>query len=461
MQWVAVCCCTAGWVVTVGQSDAAAQWLRRSSAAPGTVEGLTRKVPPSVRGAIQHRVQSPLLVPAERIAAWPLVTGVRQNRRMLLWGRHTPKYVRSGAFRYVVLEARDNRPSLYQRAERGNNVQWRRVWQGLPEVHQPPTLLVDNNDRLHILYVTGQGVLRHKIFAASHDGRLAYQGRVSTAPWGLNNYYMGAAYAAATNSVIVCATQFSTNIFRCGTSRAGVWTKPKNIALGIPGLFLYPNVQPTGSTSLVASGAYRPGTPHAMRIGNSIFSIDANARLLRDGRSVTYGNAQNGETFFENDIEVDNKGRVFLLVSRASHKVGVKVRPEVFLLRSRDGFGTRLRVGDVTQSASTMSAGPRGLEVVGHGAYSTSIDGGSTWSTSRYELPGYPRSHFTYNVAQVLQGRSGTAFDREGLSFLQELTERSTGLRTLVEVRISQFPTAGVRPSQKLVAKGDGRSRQR
>jgi hypothetical protein len=66
-----------------------------------------------------------------------------------------------------------------------------------------------------------------------------------------------------------------------------------------------------------------------------------------------------------------------------------------------------------------------------------STDGGETWESENLELPGYPKSRFSYGVAQALQERSGTAAEFGKVSFLQELVDRQTQKAFVVEVNFA------------------------
>ena len=388
------------------------------------------------RPSLPDAAQNGRAVSSGLITVRPVVAGVSQKRHMMLWGRHSPKFVRAGNNHYAVLLGDDQVPVIYGRAD-SPNATWRAVFRSKAQAHQPPTLLADGAGRLHLLYVTEPGVLRHGVFGAGAGGSVEYLGEPSTKRWGDGNHYMGAAYMRANGAIMVCASNSNTRAFRCGTTEGGKWRWPRIIANGIGGRYLYPNIEPTGQTAVVASGLYRAGTPHAMRVLNNIFSVGSNGGLIRDGRAVTYGNESVGVTYFESDIAGDGEGNVGLLVSRTSHKIGAAVAPKLYLLRSQDKFARLHPVGDLSGSSYTLVSAPESYHVIGGGLHATSRDGGQTWETGTLELPGFPQSRFHYGVAQALQDRSGSPTDKSSVSFLQELVEINTKRDFVVEVSLA------------------------
>ncbi len=98
------------------------------------------------------------------ITAYLITTGSGTRPFMMLWGRHSPKYVRAGFNRFAMIETDGHRAVLYMRSEKEPGSAWKQVWKSQPEVHQPPALLLDPHGRLHVLYVDQPGRLKHVVF---------------------------------------------------------------------------------------------------------------------------------------------------------------------------------------------------------------------------------------------------------------------------------------------------------
>lgn len=378
----------------------------------------------------------PALEQTEGIRLRPIVATRPGVRSMLLWGRHTPRYVRIEGYRYVSLMSGDRQSAVWWRPEAGADTEWRLAWRGPADVHQSPTILVDRRGRLHLIYVRVRGDLRHLVFEGARHGNLRLAGQVDTSAWGDGNYYIGGAYLDATDSLLVCGTTSPGNVFRCGAFRGNRWSAPNGIATFTGHAYLYPSIQPTGATALVATAAYPQGAPYDVRTLNAVMSVDASGRALQDGRGRTYGHANVGRTYFENDITIDDNGRVYILLTRARHAATAQVPSELLLASSRDGFMVPAKVASLTGSLYTLDAAGDGLHALGGGVHAWSADDGRTWRTMAYELPGYPSSRFAYGVAQVLQPRSGTVTSSRNLTFLQELSDRASGQSIVVEVEL-------------------------
>ena len=362
--------------------------------------------------------------------------GASTRPAMMLWGRNTPKYVRAGFFRYAVLQTDGHSAILYQRPEKDPDRSWKQIWKSRPDVHQPPTLLVDRHGRLHVLYVDMLGTLKHVIFNGSRAGVLEFAGTVSTRrSWGLGNFYMGAAYNRVTDAVLVCSSNFTSGVLRCGSFQEEHWSAPRNIASLNDQLFLYPIVEPAGTYAWVASSAYKRGQSFGSRTTNIVLPIDSTTGARTYARqAATYGSTEINRVFFESDAAIDHHGNLALLVTPVPAGAKAKVDDTVAMFNAGNGFALPPPIEGVRGSAYTLFNLQDGIYFVGAGTLGLSKDDGHSWTLHKYELARFPHAKFEYGVAQSLQARSGTAWPADRVSFLQELVDRDSKRKFVVEI---------------------------
>ena len=87
------------------------------------------------------------------------------------------------------------------------------------------------------------------------------------------------------------------------------------------------------------------------------------------------------------------------------------------------------------------NAGPNGVRIIlfGGGKYFISDDEGTTWvsgSNTNYEIPGYPKSQYSYIHTSTMKPKSGTeALNNDNsIMLLESVRHRQTGAKSVIAV---------------------------
>ena len=380
------------------------------------------------------------------------ITGALPNSGvMVLWGRHASKFVETDGVRFVALAPRRRFPMTVAIYGRGFDGSWGVAFSD-PDAnaHQPPTLHLDAEGRLHLLYAEYMtGKIRHRLFAREGGVRLRELPEVTTAAWGVGNFYIGTAIDESRNRIVGCAQNFTSDMFRCAQFVDGKWEIKLSRYMGPDVRLLYPNISAGPKEALIVSSGYPVGAENGARVATDVLRLtygeslnEAYPEVMPDAgtNSTSSGellaqmgtNSPNGEAVFDEDVVRDASGLHILLTSLNTGDLSLLEidnanSPAKRLVRLPARWG----------SAHNLQRIGSNLAIIGGGRILLSPDQGVTWSEMSYEVSGYSSEHFQYMAAHTLKVESALPSSRKTIAFLQEVRNVQTNDLEVIEVEIS------------------------
>ena len=390
------------------------------------------------------------------------VSGALPNQGvMLLWGRHSSKFVETNGFRFVALAPGRRQPMTVAVYGHAPGSGWTLAFADAEaKAHQPPTLHLDANGNLHLLYAEYMtGRIRHRTFARVDGVLLRELPEQSTAAWGEGNFYIGTAIDESRKRIVGCAQNFTSHAFRCAQFVGGKWEMKLSRYMGPHMRLLYPNISAGRSEALVVSSGYEVGSPNGARTGTDVFRVNyggqsenAQSMLMQDVGGGSDGSGEllahmgsksvSGEGVFDEDIVRDEHGLHVLLTGLRTGDLSMLeidgLTPEKRLVRLPARWG----------SAHNLQRVGANLAVIGAGRILHSSDRGHSWSETSYVASGYPRDRYEYLAAHTLKVE--TPFVGKTILFLQEVRDRESNDLEVVEVEVPANALAPKRQTAEL-----------
>ncbi|MDO8514760.1 MAG: Ig-like domain-containing protein [bacterium] len=395
-------------------------------------------------GELQYRFAQCTVAAAQEYTPRPIITDAL-SQLTLMWGRHSPKYVRVGHYRYAVLQndltTLPIPAAIYRFDENAPGSGWQLAWmQPSKDAHQPPSLILDNNGALNILYDDANGKLAHLKFTGASTGTLSSPQIINTSPFNslLGNFYFayhGVAYAVDSDTIYFCATDHISDIFRCGAYRSGAWSQAYEISKEVGGRLLYPNLYASGDKLRIASGLHMDQADYDIRQLNRFILVSGYGSHVDS--KATLGNISNSTQFFEEDIDFDGQHTLYLLGTALATNANY-----LFVIDTATGFRKKIWLPIAGFGAQTNEAGHNlivhgaRIDVIGNGQHAVSIDAGTTWSVSPYTIAGYPLNDYAYVRTHIMKTKSGAALPDDRILLLENVRNLTTGRQAILEVEM-------------------------
>jgi hypothetical protein len=354
---------------------------------------------------------------------------------MSLWGRHTPKFVQLGTYRYALLQPSNSHPeneSLYVLNSADTIPSWKLLRTITTNTgHQPGSLLLVGNN-LHVIYpYQDVGTVEHFIIAGASTGAQAAPVKVNTDVWGRDNYYFGAA-TDGTN-VYLCSNNWVGDRFRCARFQNGVWGGPVNTIATYPDhQYLYPSMVPFPGGFWLFTSAFPKSSLHIAngdRDRSMAVKVTFTGASMNASPTVLGGYNANGldTTVFENDATSYN-GTTYMLGT-------AELDSQDYLFSiptSGTGAQVKKTLTPFKGASYNIYVDASGIWAVGSGFIRHSTDF-VNWTLTPFEIPGYPKTDFSYWTAHIVKERSGTP-NGNTIRVLQEVSNKSTKTQTVIEL---------------------------
>lgn len=369
----------------------------------------------------------------------PALIGGKQSS-MLLWGRNSSKLVRDASGKlYFATWEKPVAPSkvvvmAIDTARPGEG--WKRVWTSeTADAHQPPSIVLDNSGRLHVVYaVTSQrfdgGRIQHVQLtrSATREGWQATY--VNAYKWGRDNYYIGAAYDRRRDAIYLCAQSWSAGAFRCGAYAAGRWSKPVVLARAKRARFLYPALVSDRAGLTVAVSQHLIGAANGTFAEPVSFAIKVNAEGQL--RALSSSTILAGKKRFVSAISQGGRDNPRVLVT--------SLKSSELLLQDTGSGLPRPVPKPLAGNVYDILQRDREDHIVGGGLHAHwRSDRG--WIVARYEYAGMPRTKYAYGVAHLLKPENDTISEPNSIVFVQEVLHKATGERSVFFHKLQTNPT--------------------
>jgi len=365
------------------------------------------------------------------------------NTTSLLWGRHNQKYVRVGNYRYAVLQKKPIHPRdivIYKFNEANPSVGWVEAWaKSGDDAHQSPSIYVEaislggisQRHRLHLIYPKeAEGTVIHYTFSGSDTGQLALEKTIDTSIWGGLNYYFGTVYDSVSKRIYLCSNNWIRDSFRCGVFQKDRWYTPREVLHLAGHRYLYPTMYAWGHQFWVAVSAHKNGKkPNGSREVSTVRRMSHYGAVQQ--YHTTLGNNSIGNAMFENDLAYNETNQKIYVVG--NYTEGRK-QLYLYIHDLNSGFEKKRVITGARGSSFNVVVKDNKIFAIGAGMYFVSADEGVTWTRKFYESSFYPKSEYAYTLVSTMKPKSGSEIHPDKILILQEVRERSTGLKSVVSI---------------------------